>query len=530
MILSIIFLVLFAGFVGVNIYFLRTLIKSAMIEVDFKKLFLKNGLLVAGATISFLVASFGFYKWLDKTPDFIHVFQLVLGDIMLIGGLLTAINCFVIHYYGKNLPEKLDKWLYILLMVCFTVAFFGIFVYTNGLAPYLTYPLVNGISFSEGWVTPADGAPNIAFYALCIIAGTVLVYFVCDHIFYKEYGKHGLLESTFYIAFPAGIIGARIWYVVGNWSVDFAGQPFWKVFAIWEGGLTILGGAIMGIVVGVAFFMWRNKNLSIWFAVDAIVPTILIAQAVGRWGNFFNCEVHGLVADTKYFQWLPEIVLKNAQYSSSVIPHSIIGSNQLYVPLFFIECFTNLFGYFLIAHFFGKLLGRYHEPGDLCFGYVIWYGLTRVLMEPLRHEDFKMGENGYWSWVWSMIFVFVGTLLIVANHIVRFFIKKKQASVNKVSPNKRIIFSGVYMNVKAFIGSALIVVAIVLMAMNKFKEEVAYNGFNIGLICLVCGLSLLISLIATALTMKEAFNAKHLIASEKQANSKPMEVENNESL
>ena len=78
-------------------------------------------------------------------------------------------------------------------MVCFTVAFFGIFVYTNGLAPYLTYPLVNGISFTEGFVTPKTGSPNIAFYALCIISGAVLVYFLCDHIFYKEYGKHGLL-------------------------------------------------------------------------------------------------------------------------------------------------------------------------------------------------------------------------------------------------------------------------------------------------------------------------------------------------
>ena len=515
MILSIIFLVLFAGFIGVNIYFLRSLIRSAMIDVDFKSFFLKNALLVGGAVICFLVASFGFYQWMNVIPDFIHVFQLVLGCILFIGGLLVAINCFVIHYYGKNIPNKLDKLLFIFIIVGFTVSAFSLFIYTNGLSiPQEMYPLVSGISFTEGFVSPKTGSPNIAFYALCIIGGAVIVYFVCDHIFYKEYGKHGLLESTFYVSFPAGIIGARIWYVVGNWSVDFAGEPFWKVFAIWEGGLTILGGAIMGIVVGVLFFMWRNKNLSIWFAVDAIVPTILIAQAVGRWGNFFNCEVHGLVAETKYFWWLPEIVLKNAQYSSAA--PSLIGTNYLYVPLFFIECITNLFGYFLIAHVFGKLLGKYHEPGDLCFGYVIWYGLTRVLMEPLRYSEFKMGENGYWSWVWSMIFVFAGSLLIVANHIVRYMIKKKSNTFIKDSPNKRIIFAGVYMNIKAFIGTALVALAIVLMILNPFKKDVAYTGFNIGLICLVCGLSLLISLIATALTMKEAFTAKHLISNEKQ--------------
>ena len=489
MILSIIFLILFAGCVGVNIFFLRKLIKSAMIEVDFKGFFSKCALLVGGAVASFLAASFGFYQWLNASPDAIHIVQLVIGEILFIGGLLTAINCFVVHYYGKNIPEKLDKWLFRIQIIAFVVSAICLFVYTNGLAPYLSYPLVNGISFTEGFVTPKTGSPNIAFYALCIISGAVLVYFVCDHIFYKEYGKHGLLESTFYIAFPAGIIGARIWYVVGNWSVDFAGQPFWKVFAIWEGGLTILGGAIMGIVVGVLFFMWRNKNLSIWFAVDAIVPTILIAQAVGRWGNFFNCEVHGLLVDDKLFRWLPETIFNNAKYSST---SSFAPEGQLYVPLFFIECITNLFGYFLIAHVFGKLLGKYHEPGDLCFGYVIWYGLTRVLMEPLRSSDFQMGENGYWSWVWSMIFVFVGTLLIVANHIARLIIKKKK-NVYEVKPydTKLGIISTIAILV---IGGALVAVSAFLMSSNKFVEVVALNKFNVGIILLVLGASVLVTL------------------------------------
>ena len=509
MILSIIFLVLFAGFVGVNIYYLRRLVKSAMIEVDFKSFFLKNALFVGGAVISFLVASFGFYQWLNASPDFIHVFQLIIGEILFIGGLLVAINCFTVHYYGKNIPEKLDKWLFRIQIIAFVVSAVCLFVYTNGLAPYLTYPLVNGISFTEGFVTPKTGSPNIAFYALCIISGAVIVYFLCDHIFYKEYGKHGLLESTFYISFPAGIIGARIWYVVGEWSTSFAGQPFWKVFAIWEGGLTILGGAIMGIVVGVLFFIWRNKNLSIWFAVDAIVPTILIAQAVGRWGNFFNCEVHGLLVDDKLFRWLPEIIFNNAKYSST---SGWAPDGQLYVPLFFIECLTNLFGYFLIAHVFGKLLGKYHEPGDLCFGYVIWYGLTRVLMEPLRSSDYQMGENGYWSWVWSMIFVFAGTLLIVGNHIVRLIIKKKK-NVYKIKPydTKLGIISTIAILV---VGGALVAVSAYLMSSNKFVEVVALNKFNVGIILLVLGASVLITLGISLPILFESFKNQPEVVNE----------------
>ena len=265
----------------------------------------------------------------------------------------------------------------------------------------------------------------------------------------------------------------------------------WAPLAIWEGGLTILGGAIMGIVVGVLFFLWRNKNLSIWFAVDAIVPTILIAQAVGRWGNFFNCEVHGEIVNLSNFRWLPEIVWRNAQYSSAA-PTDLRGTEQIYLPLFFIECLTNLFGYFLIAHVFGKALGKYHEPGDLCFGYVIWYGLTRVILEPLRYGDFKMGENGYWSWVWSMIFVFAGTLLIVINHIVRLIIKKKKNTFEvKPYDTKLGIISTLII---VIVGGALLTTGLIMMTSNKFEEVVEYNLFNGGLIILVLGASTLLTL------------------------------------
>ena len=405
--------------------------------------------------------------------------------------MLRAFGAFILHYYRKNIPERLDKALFVGLIAGFVLALIYLFVYTNGLSPYLTYPLPNGFSFREWrFVSPANGDPTIAFYALCILSGAGLVYFLCDHFFYKEYGKHGLLESTFIVAFPAGIIGARIWYVIGNWSVEFKGEPFWKVFAIWEGGLTILGGAIMGIVIGVLFFMWRNKGKSIWFAVDAIVPTILIAQAIGRWGNFFNCEVHGLQVSANYFKWLPGIIWRNAQYSSS--SPSLIGTDQMYVPLFFIECFTNLLGYFVIAHVFGKALKKFLEPGDLCFGYVIWYGMTRVLMEPLRSADYQMGNNGYWSWVWSMLFVLIGTLLVVVNHIVRLIIKKKK-NLYEVKSYDRvagIVSSALYV----VLGFGLVGGALALMLSNKMETVVAYNAFNSGLMLLVVGVSLLLLL------------------------------------
>ena len=489
MILAIIFLVLFAVATGISIYLTVSLVKTPMIEVDYKKFLIKPAVSVGLAVISFLVASFGFYQWLKASPDAGHIVQLVVGAIFFIGGLLTAISCFILHYYGRNIPEKLDKLFFRIQLSAFVVAFISLFIYTNGLAPYLSYPLANGISFSQGFVTPEKGTPNLAFYALCILSGAILVYFICDHYMYKIAGKHGMFESTFFVAFPAGIIGARIWYVIGNWGKEFAGEPFWHVFAVWEGGLTILGGAVMGIVVGVAWFIWRHKGKYIWDAIDLVLPCILIAQAIGRWGNFFNCEVHGYLVSDANWKWLPEIVLNNARYSST---SGFAPDGQIYVPLFFIEFISNLLGYFVLGHVFGKALRKHLEYGDVGAGYIIWYGMTRVLLEPLRDSSYQMGNNGYWSWVWSMIYVLVGTLMIVANHIIRNIIRKKKGELVINSNDKNVGLIGSI--ILAIVGGAILAGAIYLLTANKFETVVSYNGFNIGLMLLVLGVSILLGL------------------------------------
>ena len=491
MVLAIIFLVLFAICAGISIYQCVSLVKTPMIEVNYKSFLLKSGAFVVGAAISFLVAAFGLAMWTNANLDFLHGFELVAGSLLFALTLFTAINCFIIHYYGKNIPEKLDKWLFRLIIIGFSAALVMFFVFTNGLAPYIDqYPIFNGISFTKGLVRPNDGeSTNIAFYALCILSGAILVYFLCDHYMYKEYGEHGILESTFFVAFPAGIIGARIAYVVGNWSKEFANQPFWHVFAIWEGGLTILGGAIGGIVVGALWYMWRNKGKSIWIPFDIVLPAILIAQAVGRWGNFFNCEVHGYEVAQSSFQWLPEIIWRNGIYSSEL---EYAAEGNMFVPLFFIEAVVNLLGYFVLAHVFGRALRKYTEMGDVGFGYIIWYGLTRVFMEPLRHPAFQMGEEGYWSWVWSMIFVVVGTLLIVANHIVRSILRKKRDAYIVQENDKKVGLIGTI--IIAVVGIGLIVLGAVLMTTNQFIIKVDYNGFNVGLILLILGISVFLCL------------------------------------
>ena len=500
-----IFGVIFIASLALFIFSLVKIVKNPMANLNCKDI-IKRLLLIGGiGALSLTIAgvgSYGFYK--DVTPLVHEVIQAVLGGIVFSASIFVFFGSFMLHYYRKNLPETLDKWLYRILIISIPTLLVTFFVYTNGFAAYWEYPLPNGINFTEGFVTPLDSAkPNVAFYALAILSGALFVYFLCDHKMYKQYGKHGLLESTFFVAFPAGIIGARIFYVVGEWQ-DFVGREWWSIFAIWEGGLTILGGAITGIVVGVLWFIWKNRGYSIWVAVDVIVPTILIAQAIGRWGNFFNCEVHGLAVSESYFSWLPTLVLENSRYSST---SGWADPGMVYVPLFFIEGIFNMIGYLLLGELFSRKLRKYTELGDLAFGYVLWYGLVRTFMEPLRDPAYNMGEDGYWSYIWSIMFIAIGVLLIAGNHLVRYFIKRnKETFTPKKSWGKSGLIATIIL---ATLGLAITITGVSLMLTGNFSPKLEFNQFNIGLISTVIGGSLIISLIIPIPYMIEGFKVQH---------------------
>lgn len=419
----------------------------------------------------------------------------ILGSLLFGFSFVAAICIFIVHYYGKEIPEKFNKGLFWSLIGGLLVSGLGLLIVTNGLADYVTYPLVNGISFKQGFTVPGGVKPSIAWYAICILGGAILVYFVCDHRFYVEYGKHGILESTFLIAFPAGIIGARVGYVIGNWSRTVEGSSsfaervangqWWAPLAIWEGGLTIITGALAGIIIGVLWFIWRNKKYSIWLAVDIIVPTILIAQAIGRWGNFFNAEVHGYEVSGAGWRWfLPKMVYNNAAFSDSL---GRAAEGNIFVPLFYIEFLSNLAGYFFIRFALGKGLRKYLQLGDLAFSYIVWYGLTRVIMEPLRVPSYNMGSsNNFYSWIWAMVFVVVGCFAIFVNHLVRYLINRKKESFK----NQSVLGS----SISSFV---LLAVAIVFIALGAVymggtrTNTTGFDEFNTGLLLLILGLGVL---------------------------------------
>ncbi|MFZ9781779.1 MAG: prolipoprotein diacylglyceryl transferase [Bacilli bacterium] len=353
-----------------------------------QKLFLWMGVSGIGLGLLALALVFG----TDANPVLSFIFPIIT-----VLALLWVLTAATLLRDKKVSPVYEPMMITNLILFVFPVVF-GLYLGLETIAPALTYPLPKGIPFAN---------PVVTFYAVFILSGAFLAYTVADYSFVKLGKKKGFVEDVFIIAFPAGILGARLWYVWGQWSLEFADQPLWKIFAIWEGGLAIMGGALGGALAGIVYVLLKRKDINIVQAIDIGVPTILLAQAIGRWGNFFNQEVYGAIADVDQWMWLPTFIREQI---------TINGSFR--VPLFFIESMINLTGFFVIRYGVGRGLQRFIRPGDQALMYLVWYGLTRGIMEPLRNPLYNMGNAGAWSLIWGWVFFATGLLAILSNHLV----------------------------------------------------------------------------------------------------------------
>ena len=367
-----------------------------------------------------------------------HYAMLFIGGTIFYAMAYVFFVTFYLRYWRTDLDEKYKKNIGLFMVLSPIIALFAFILAGEGMAPYLTYPLVKGFAISnEGfvWLTPTratSGGLKIPWYGVLIVFGAFLAYKMSDHNFYKKYGKHGILDSVFLLAFPAGILCARLWYVVGNWNgdgqggVNFAQEcaegRWWRIFAIWEGGLTILGGAVGGILVGSIFFIFRRRYSDLRFAFDAVVPNILIAQAIGRFGNFFNHEVYGNASSMSSWPLIPTWIRYNMATGWA---NGMPINDQMYAPMFIIEAFLNVVGFFVITQAIPRIWKKGRALGDYLGFYLIWYGVVRLIMEPMRDPTFNMGTNGMWS-VWNaLVYVILGALAIAAMQI-RAYVRKKK--------------------------------------------------------------------------------------------------------
>ena len=311
----------------------------------------------------------------------------VLGPIIFGAALATGIGAFMLYYYKQELDEKQKKVCRYAWPICIVILVLGLWLYTEGVARHVYYPLVSGISFKEGWIHGSEYADGfkVKFYGICIVLGALLCYCITDHMTYKKFKKHGLIDTLFIVAFFMGILGARLWYCFVLEPSIVKSYGFIYVFVgIIDGGLAVQGGAILGIAVGVAYMLIFRKYIDVRFMMDVAVPTILLAQVCGRWGNFFNQEVYGAVTTYEKLWFVPTIVKNN-----------MFIDGEYRIPLFFIEGVMNLGGYFIIRYLLGEVCKFHVGLGYQASAYLVWYGMVRAILELLRDAEFMYKQSWY---------------------------------------------------------------------------------------------------------------------------------------
>lgn len=235
------------------------------------------------------------------------------------------------------------------------------------------------------------GTLSIKWYAVLILTGATFSYFLS----LKEIKKMGyttqVLDDLFFGSLIAGIVGSRLWYVLFYDLQGYLANPI-SILMTWQGGMAIQGGLMLGALY--AYFFLKKKNISFLRMADAIVPTILVAQAVGRWGNFVNQEAYGGIVDESFYALWP-----------SFIKDMMLIGGSYRLPTFFFESALNLLGFVLIVY----VLKRFSENrrGDLMYAYLMWYGVTRFWVEGFRTDSLMfMGLRT--AQVLSVLYIILG--------------------------------------------------------------------------------------------------------------------------
>lgn len=249
---------------------------------------------------------------------------------------------------------------------------------------------------------------QIKWYAVIILLGAIIALLTVKRNLKRD-GKDPAMYDTFFcLVLPIAIVGCRIWYVLGDLDEM---HSLYDVIAIWDGGLAIQGGVMAGAIFGYFYFK-KKSDIPIAYHFDNILPAVLIGQAVGRWGNFFNQEVYGKCVSEKYLWWVPDGLLNSVSNS----PCPVDGTYHL--PLFLIESMLTLFGFLMLCFVIRYNWKKGRKPFDLACIYSLYYGLVRIVLELFREEEYIMKIFGIpFSVITSAIFIIAGVSGLILTRI-----------------------------------------------------------------------------------------------------------------
>ena len=252
---------------------------------------------------------------------------------------------------------------------------------------------------SPGTGTIEIGPLSIHMYGITLLVAIVCAIVVTGIRWTRRGGDWDLVLRAAVWGVAAGIVGARLYHVVTSYDqlpqTADGSTEWWGPFAVWEGGLGIWGGILFGVIAG-GIVVWRSGESIALFA-DCLAPGLLLAQAVGRWGNWWNQELFGKPTD---LPWGLDIDGEHCpiQYSDLAT-----GCTEDFHPIFLYEFIFNLVGVGMLL--LVERLVRIRPPGLFAL-YISWYTLGRLFEEQLRidpsHEFLGQRVN---FWVAAVLFV-----------------------------------------------------------------------------------------------------------------------------
>lgn len=240
------------------------------------------------------------------------------------------------------------------------------------------------------------GIIKIYWYSVCIFLGIL----IGGTLVLRESKRFNINEdfmlNLFFWDIIVSLIGARLYFVAFNW--EFYSNNLLDILKVWEGGMAIHGAILFGSIFTVIYS--KKYKVNTLFLFDLIVVGLIIGQAIGRWGNFFNGEAHGVLTtyESLKHMYIPEFIINGMH----------IG-NQYYYPTFFFESIWCFIGFIIMLFLRRK---KYLKVGELTSFYLAWYSIERFFVEGLRTDSLMLGSIRI-AQVVSIIMFVVGIVMFI---------------------------------------------------------------------------------------------------------------------
>lgn len=240
------------------------------------------------------------------------------------------------------------------------------------------------------------GIISIHWYSILLFIAIL----IGSNLAIKEAKKQGFEEdfmvNLLFLTVIIGIIGARIYYVIFNF--DYYQNNLLEIFKVWNGGLAIHGGIIAGLIT-IAIICYKKK-INLLKILDYLVVGLIIAQAIGRWGNFFNGEAHGAITSLNY--------LESLHLPKFIVEGMYINGNY-YIPTFLYESVWCFIGFIIMLIVRRK---KFMNIGYLTSFYLVWYGVERFFVEGLRTDSLMFLSLRVAQLV-SLIMIIIGIVIFI---------------------------------------------------------------------------------------------------------------------